>query len=414
MRDYLDTNPILWIKTSVLMKFLSRRMVELKNTQVALSRIRSSIGNYKTLTCLIMHLIRHVAVTPVPKLTFLRRVLLDLQFNSVMEHSGMFFLHDFDFDRGTLGDIWEDDGPEADRVMCMAKTKHCPSKRVINTTPNSIFPLGNAPSWQEVVATMANNPELLLRPWTWDKNYGCHQRASDLFIEFTGDIWLSLNEGHLQIPMCRPENLKGAMETWTYASLAGAFKCTTFIATNHGLEGPIQGRRSSSFRDMAKIFFPPLDTDFPINSPWKQFSESGYIKLYHKVLAGTNQQFQENLDLALSFIFGKLQCLPHSKPGRIWNANKGSVQFLTNPLFYKLQKIGPALVKKRGSAIRLKANPIIITARLDAEHKGIPLKMAKSQQRMTRKALKVQKQATIAKARAQRRVGGFAEGELCV
>lgn len=397
------------------MRFLSRRIIELKNAQIALSKIRSSINNFKTLTCLIMHLIRHVAITPITKLTFLRRALQDIRFEAVMDRFGMGFLHDLDLDRGTLGNIPQD-SPEANWVMRSAKTKGGPSKRIVNSAPDSIFPLGHAPSWHEVVETMANNPGLLLKPWVWDGNWDNHRRASFLFVKFTVDMWITLNETHVEIPVPHPETLRDAMEIWTYPFLATAFKSTIFVATNHGLEGSIPGKRTSSFRDMVKIYFPPPDTNFHKDSPWKKFAQSGYILLYHQALAGANEQFQRSLDQALSLIFNRLQCLPHSRlcegrPGdRIWSSPKGCMRFLTNPIFYKLQKIGPA-AKKRELTVRMKANPLTIAARLDAEHKAIPLQMAKRQQRLTQKAQKAQKQANIANARAQRQGNRF-RGEL--
>jgi hypothetical protein len=158
MAEYLQSDPILWVSSSTLLKFIRRRMVELQNVQLMLSKIHPP--NYATVTCLLMHLIRHIPVNPLPKLGFLRDTLVDLQFGPVVEHFGMFFIHDIDLRSGFIRRIDAEDSLEAKEVM-----KHVlkvQQEMVRNSCPTEVFPLGNAPSWSEVVKTMSYDPELLV------------------------------------------------------------------------------------------------------------------------------------------------------------------------------------------------------------------------------------------------------------
>jgi len=52
------------------------------------------------------------------------------------------------------------------------------------------------------------------------------------------------------------------------------------------------------------------------------------------------------LQAAISVIFGRLHCLPvvvapsQKSKGRIWTSSHQGVLFVTNPMFYKLKRVG--------------------------------------------------------------------------
>src|ERR1700679_2189360 len=102
MKHYLSrTNlPILAVKSEVYWGFQIRRMKEIRNVQLHLSKFRPK--NYGTITSVLMHMMRHIPHAPVVKARYLKDALRDLYFNQVMERFGTFFLHDLDLQRGVL------------------------------------------------------------------------------------------------------------------------------------------------------------------------------------------------------------------------------------------------------------------------------------------------------------------------
>src|ERR1700684_507842 len=192
MHEYLQSKPILWVKSSVYLNFLTRRMQELKNLQVKLFKRPTS--NYRTVTTLIMHLIRHTIITTKAAFKFLRDALVDINFRSIIGRHGMFFLHNLDLTTGKITDLPRYDSQEAEQVLKHAKMKRQPVEQTENTCPTTHYPLGPAPAWSEVVANMSTQPELLIKEWMWDPTWGQHCRASRLFTLMTADMWLTVSD----------------------------------------------------------------------------------------------------------------------------------------------------------------------------------------------------------------------------
>jgi len=391
MREYLESNPILWVKSGVLLAFLTRRMVELKNLQSMLSKIHPP--NYKTLTCLIMHLIQHVPTNPSPKLGFLQDALVDIQFGPIIERFGLFFLHNLNLETGAVEELDTIDSQEAHNAIKSRNSKDA-SLHITNSCPTAIYPLGNAP-WSQVVETMALNPELLVEEWIWNDFWGSHYVAGKLFIEFTVDMWLTVNPHVLKTDPPHPETLEDATRTWTLCSLKQTFTQCIFCPSNYNLSGPIHGRHTKGLCEMLSIFFPLAGdgehpSDSVLISVWEPFKRHGYLSDYYQSLAGGGDK--ERLHNALLLIFNGLQCLPMSlaasgkSPGRIWDCHRGSVRFMTNPAYYRLECIGGPSHVSRRKAVKVKANKATIEARLAEEHSGIPAKRTGQQQREQRRA----------------------------
>jgi hypothetical protein len=424
MDGYLQSDPILWVKSDVYLKFLARRMAELKNMQLRIAKIQPE--NYITLTYVVMHLIRYTVITPIPMVGFLKDALVDLHFGSIIDRYGIFFLQELELNGWTIWVLQGEDCQEAKQFMKDHQPKNRRPRLEPNTCPTATYPLGEAPSWAEVVTTMDQNPELLILGWLWDPTLGNHKRASTLFIQFTVEIWMSLlpNVFSVEEPP-HPDSVEDAMETWTLRSLQETLVNPVFVASNHNLEGPISGQRSKSFRDMFKVFFPPPGTKFHPSSVWLPFVNAGYIQDYFDDLEKLSDERKGHLHQALYAIFDKLQCLPFAircsekHAGKIWDVNKGSIRFTTNPLYYRLQRIGPPNRARARAAVKVKATADLIEARLMEERGGVPVKITKRRQRDRRRGqrrtsmarAKALKKAAMAGARAlrsqgQRRKGG--------
>ena len=58
---------------------------------------------------------------------------------------------------------------------------------VVDKEPTEQFPIGNAPSWEQIASTMASNPKLLMSKWVWDERWDTRSTANHLFVQFTTD-----------------------------------------------------------------------------------------------------------------------------------------------------------------------------------------------------------------------------------
>ena len=401
MRTYLeDANPILAVKSDLYFGFQIRCMRELRNVQMHMAKYRPQ--NYGTITSVLMHIMRHIAHLPVAGTGYLRDALRELRFHKVMERFGTFFLHEMDLERAAVLQIDKEDSDECllvmSRVKSLQKIKEMRGIEVAimaDEEPTEQFPIGNAPTWEEISLTMARRPTMLMSDWVWDEKWATRSTASRLFVQFTIDYFLTLSTDALKVPeFPKPHDLKGAMELWTMRSLMTVLKDVSFKPSNHGLKGHVSGRRNASFKNMMSLFFPIPELNIHKDSVWHPFLVKGYICQFHEALYAMSEKESSSLLFALKKIFGRLQCLPNAVTctrkacGRLWEQFDGGVRMLTNPIFYKIEMVGKA--KRRGTArgTQVKASKAIIEARLDEEHRHIPFDEARLKARKVKKARK--------------------------
>jgi hypothetical protein len=401
MQTYLeDANPILAVKSELYFGFQIRRMRELRNVQMHMAKYRPE--NYGTITSVLMHMTRHIAHSPVATEGYLKDALRELHFQTAMERFGTFFLHDMDLEHAAMPWIDEKDSDEC--LLAMSRVKNLQKIKeargievamVVDEGPTEQFPIGNAPTWEEISLTMARRPTLLMSDWVWDEKWTSRSAASRLFVQFTIDYFLTLSADALkESEFPKPRDLKGAMELWTVRSLSNVLKHVSFKPSNHGLKGHVSGRRNASFTDMMTLFFPIPELNIRKDSVWHPFLIKGYIHEFHEKHYTMSEKEKSSLLLGLKRIFGRLQCLPNAVAcsrkacGRLWEQFDGGVRMLTNPIFYKIERVGKA--KRRGTARgkQVKASKAIIEARLDEEHRNIPFNEARLKTRQVKKARK--------------------------
>lgn len=374
-------------------------MQELMKVQLKLSKLSVRPLNYGILTSVIMHLIRSVVITPVNTLSYLNAALIDLNFGPVIERFGMFFLHDLKIETGELEGLESEDDQEVVRTMELEKKRRRQARAaatIHNSEPSAAFPFGNAPSWKEIVSALENSPLEMIRFWVWDEFWSRNQEASMLFIQMTVDLMLALSDQALSGERPRPTTMEEAMRCWTAESLLQTLGHCLFVASNHGLTGARTGRKQRSFKEMVQTFFPAPDSHFNPNSIWLPFVQKGYIRQYHQRLSTKTERQQQDLEEALELIFFHLQCLPMAAAcqptgravGHIWKAVDGRIQLITNPIFYRLEKVGSDVTKKQRVTVRVKASNAVIEARLDQEHRGIPLKLGQARRRQQQRSAK--------------------------
>ena len=121
------------------------------------------------------------------------------------------------------------------------------------------------------------------------------------------------------------------------------------------------------------MFF-PTTPDHIQNSAWSPFLQHGYIGRYLRELEKLDDDDdRQSLTDAIADIFGRLHCLPvivtptpRSK-GRIWTTSHEGIHLLTNPMFYKLKRVGGPKASARVVANRLqrvKASNAVINKQL--------------------------------------------------
>lgn len=388
--------------------------MELKLFQIKLSKIRPP--NYGILTSLIMHLMRYIVITPINKLSYLNAALIDVQFGPCIERFGMFFLHDIDLDNGVILPCLEDeDDEEVKKVMKVEqkrKRKARAAPRIVNSEPSATYPYGDAPSWATIAQAVQEAPEVIMKTWVWDPEWDCYHHASNLFIQMTVNLWLTVADKQLNGSAPRPTTLEDAMATWTITAVQSTLINSVFIPSNHGLKGCRTGRKQPSFSSLVDILFPPPDSRFNPKSTWLPFVEKGYINEYHQIFPNLSSHQRDRFKSNMADLLSEIQCFPpivrcgegSRQVGRIWKTSNGFVEIITNPLFYKVAQIGkPERVGKKVST-RVKASQNIIEARLDEVHRGIPFKTAKREIQNKQKAYRSWKKKNYRKPPQRKRM----------
>ena len=106
--------------------------------------------------------------------------------------------------------------------------------------------------------------------------------------------------------------------------------------------------------NIMSMFFPIDKSNIRNKSVWHPFLIKGYIKEFHKTIYPMTEKDVSSLLCSLGRILGRIQCLPNAVAstqkacGRLWEQCDGGVRMLTNPIFYKIEKVGKA--KRKATA----------------------------------------------------------------
>lgn len=222
------------MQSDVFFRFQARRLKVLMNVQMAIAKIRPQ--NFGTITSVNMHLIRHVPHSPKAVKPYLREALQDLDFRGVTMTFGMFFLHDLDIEQVYLPGIQRKDSAACREAFKKSKTgrKDRPDQvPVENRGPTEEFLLGNAPTWAEIQSAMEKDPGLLMKEWVWDPLWDGDEMASQLFVDFTFDMFSLLDDAVYSAERPQPSSLEEAMECWTVSSLWINLLDRLFSASTH-------------------------------------------------------------------------------------------------------------------------------------------------------------------------------------
>lgn len=360
MKSYSLDHPITWVASKTFFEFNQRRLLALAAIQQRMAAIRPS--NYGLTTTLIMHLIRSVCHAPDVRLPHLKRAFTDLSFELNSERFGIFFLHSLDLDACFIADI-----ESIDDAVCSAYYES--HVKVVRRRPTEFrvaprwadlmeFPLGRIPSWEDWALGMSQNPEQLVKTWTYDRAWanGFDEVTVSLFIRFTREYVGSLRPEVLMAGIPALETLEQAMDVWTVIGIKKVVINPTFVPSSSNVPGRKPGAVSKSFPDQLGTFFPKPSSNLNKKVVYAPFIKFGYLRNYHRAWRD-DRELARILEKALTKIFLELQCLPVTVPGKqLWKVKAGDILFQVNSSYFRLDSVGPnSKTDKAQQAPRAKA-----------------------------------------------------------
>jgi hypothetical protein len=297
-------------------------------------------------------------VTPRVTHNFLAEALRDVRFEEVMMSFGVFFLQELDMENGLIPDIQEEDDLEVQRTYGKAAinkafqkqaTSNCPSLALKKHALEKEYPWGASIPWKVLEELLSTVPDQFLSPVDFDESSLGLQESKFLFIQFSGEIWLSAHSYYLKGGQS-PElhTLQDAINMWTVDGLKKIVTDLIILPSGHGLPGcpPRHAQSQLSFENRMSIYFPsPSVVSSQQTSLWKHYSHHmAYLDVYYKYLKELDAEKGSLLDSDLRLIFSHLQCLPTAagdkKPHVVWQAHQKKLQFVANSRYYRISEIG--------------------------------------------------------------------------
>jgi len=392
----LKSGAIVWIPSKIWFSFLAKRLRVLRDTQILLERREAP--NYGIMTGILAYMMQSVIFTPTLVSPFVSESLDLLYYKQVVDRFGMFFLHDLDLTlENCLPSVLDRDDADVLGAMGVKARKKKARMPSPDTEDEDEFPIGKKPNWKQVERCLKERPWVLMKQWRWQPEWGdTLDRASQLFILFTVHMWASLNE-RWHAPgasAVHPTTLQEALEQWTIKGVHATAASVNYLACNAGLLGSVKGQRVKSFADRVDVYFPPIGEE--LFGVWRPLGENpGYISEYREEMNGLNLVDAELLRDGLRQLLSHCQCLPNGRRGdkfggrnAIWEVNGSSVAVLTNPLFYKLERIsmqGTKSIQKRRAPTHTGSKKL---QQAMLEHRGV-------QPDVARKALKAKRSMNL-------------------
>ncbi|KAI6028031.1 hypothetical protein PISMIDRAFT_23207 [Pisolithus microcarpus 441] len=294
---FLASNAILWIPSKVWFELQARQVRALQMVQISLKELDPP--NLGILTGIICHMIQCTPSTPITLDYHVCESVALLQFSRVCERFGLFFLSDLDMWKAPhLKEVWKCDDLEVLKLIqakLMKPDGHSAWPRIALDDDKERFPSRNMPTWSRQLSHL----ELVV---------------GKLFVQFTCQLWIQMEDAWLMDPEKRPEPM----------SLEDAVKCWTLNTT---------------FKTIWACTFKPCNAEVPGSM------EPGYISEYHKLMKDRTVLEQLEVTNHLAKIFSLLQTFPDTTkgsaktPGKTWRVEDERVVLVTNPKFYNFEGI---------------------------------------------------------------------------
>ncbi|GJJ08846.1 hypothetical protein Clacol_003065 [Clathrus columnatus] len=211
-------------------------------------------------------------------------------------------------------------------------------------TEDEDFPIGEEPTWKELEYMIRKAPMTMIRVPKWREDLNSDAMASDIFISFTRDYWVSMLQNFLseeKYPPA-PKTVQEAIEVWSVGEVQRRIKQVIFASK------------------------------------------------YHEIYRKTNDAGRKLLGIKLKQLLGHLQRLPEatksteSTRGHLWTYGGlgNGIRMLTNPKLYKIRGLRNEKLFERAATITGGWKEIRV--RLLAADKGISLEDSRKGQKMKR------------------------------
>jgi hypothetical protein len=328
-----------------------------------------------------------VIFTPPVVNLYVRESLAALQYKRNCDRFGMFFLDKLEVENRSCmieGILGEDDnmvkgilGPLL-RKPRSARVRRRDEDEEDEDDNDGQFPIGPTPTWKEITASIESDPTILIPRWvglpkeimgysdSLCEDGSMQHRAGLIFVKFTRQLWISLNDGWRVDPDfdIEPESVEEALKTWTVDFVLEhcaepLFRACAITGLQH-----VSGRHVSSFGERIKLYFPSCDeASTEKGNFWKTFGqEPGYLHDYWETIKEICLEEGLELQKCLEELLEQCQCLPDSSRrsqtiGRGWNLHNKRVVILTNPNHYQIREVGEGGRKGKGLQKGLRSAP---------------------------------------------------------
>lgn len=305
----------------------------------------SRLPNYRLMSIIFGHLMRHVMVTPSQREPELRHALRELRFEEVMMSFGIFFV---DLSPRTLASQYIQ--REDPHILAIAhktpfhntvKSKYkIQDSTLIPRIASGAYPWGAHLGISKLNELLLENSDQFLRdPILLTEDDMRHPDSAQIFRSFSSDIWLLADEYLSGARNDQYPTLSGAMESWTTQGIQRRCHEIILLPTFDQLQ--VTGKLSQrQFSGKRSFFFPPEDA---LGShPCKGFTvtDNTYLSIYYRSLKAGSSDSRIRLNSDLDSILEALQCLPacHKERGKqvIWRVSNGRLQFETNSAYYPI------------------------------------------------------------------------------
>lgn len=362
VKAFHATKPVIWIPSQLWFSFLSRRLGILDSVHKQI--FRKQPPNYGVLTGLFAYLMQSVIFTPPRVDTYIRESLALLRYKQNCARFGMFFLDSLDLNTSRIiPEVLERDDDTVLRILGHVYRKPQIPMATRQEEDMEVFPLGKFPTWKEISKSLGLNPTVLIKKWSGlpgnllsyqDINISSginmgslKEKAISIFIDFTAQIWASLNNRWRLEPEFEiaPKTLEAALNIWTVDFVLTHCAHPNFHACNTGIFNNVPGRPVLSFSKRRKTYFPP-ERKTAKEKYWEYFTEEpGYINSYWNLKDSLETlKAKDELDQRLESFLSACQCLPDSvrstSTNQIWHPQRQQMVILTNPDFYSIEGVG--------------------------------------------------------------------------
>lgn len=335
------------------------------------------------MSLVLVHLMRHVIVTPISKEVELFQTLHELRFQEVMHTFGIFYM-DISLSSLSCAEVPAQDSPRLAHKFKTPFLPKFPSKNAISqlmlvsSQISHRYPWGDSIAIKQLQVLLNSCPLQFVSPPTFlcEEDMD-HPDSVGIFCYFSKNIWnLASDYFHGKPAEMIEMGLTGAMKLWTIGVLKDCWTNVSFQPTFDGVE--VEGKLShTSFFGRKTHFFPTEDEI--VSHPCAAFltSEISYLSMYHKALHHCDDNSQERLNGNLDQILSLLQCIPASSQERgkivIWKASsEQGLQFLVNSSLYHVKRVSARNDHTKASP-RAQLTQAILRKRLKCEPNTLDL-----------------------------------------